>query len=105
MARDLRTSQHRRRETWQYNLTERIGGRPNGTYALVPIVYSIVAPSDRGSSQDDWQGYVAGPVHQIPWDLGQGDPAIDPASRLANGEAAALDSRFRLVDDVVGKIL
>lgn len=92
-------------KTWQYNLTEDIDGRLAGTYALAPIVFSLVRPHERADGEDKWQGYVPGPVHDIPWDVDQGGPATDRASRLADGEAAALNSRFRLVDDVVGKIL
>lgn len=92
-------------KTWKYNLTEDIGGRRLGSYALAPIEFRIL-PRDAGGEEDEkWQGYVPGPVHELPADFGRENRTADRASRLADGETAALSTRFRLVDDVVGKIL
>jgi hypothetical protein len=92
-------------KTWHYDLTETIGGKRIGTYALAPIVFSVIPHDQVANQQDRWQGYIPGPIHELPWDFGRSDSADDPASRLADGEATALNSRFRLVDDVVGKAL
>ena len=92
-------------KTWRYDLTETIDGKRIGTYALAPIVFTIMPPGQVANRQDNWQAYIPGPIHELPWDFGRSDSADDPASRLADGEAAALNSRFRLVDDVVGKAL
>jgi hypothetical protein len=91
-------------KTWKYDLTEMLGDQRVGGYSIAPIEFRIVA-RDAGSDHDQWTGYIPGPVHQLPEDLRHEIEATDRASRLADGEAAALNSRFRLVDDVVGKVL
>jgi hypothetical protein len=91
-------------KTWKYDLTESVAGRRIGTYALLPIVFRIQSEAG-GAEEDDWIGYVPGPVHELPEELRHEIEANDRASRLADGEAAALNSRFRLIDDVVGKAL
>lgn len=91
-------------KTWKYDLTESVAGRRIGTYALLPIVFRISSAAG-GAKEGDWVGYVPGPVHELPEELRHEIEANDRASRLADGEAAALNSRFRLIDDVVGKIL
>lgn len=91
-------------KTWKYDLTELLDGRRIGGYSIAPIEYRMVA-RDRGGDQDQWVGYIPGPVHELPEELRHEIEATDRASRLADGEAAALNSRFRLIDDVVGTIL
>lgn len=92
-------------KTWKYDLTEAVGGRRVGRYALAPIEFRLVRPAAGSERLDKWKGYIPGPVHELPSELGLESDATDRASRLADGEAAALDSHFRLIDDVVGKVL
>ena len=91
-------------KTWTYDLTETVGDRRIGGYSIAPIEYRIAA-RDAGGDQDQWTGYIPGPVHELPEELRLEIEAKDRASRLADGENAALNSRFRLIDDVVGKAL
>ena len=91
-------------KTWKYDLTESVAGRRTGTYTLLPIEFRIPSAAG-GAAKGEWVGYVPGPVHELPEDLRHEIEANDRATRLADGEIAALNSRFRLIDDVVGKAL
>jgi hypothetical protein len=87
---------------WRYDVSETIGGKPVGTDALVPVIFSISEP---GKHEGEWKAFVPGPVHPAPW-MDAGHLAADhDASGLADGQALSMSSRFRLKDDVMGKTL
>lgn len=89
-------------KTWRFDMTEVVDGKSTDGTALVPVVYSLSQTPRSNSGM--WQGYFAGPLNEIPWrkqDSTDGDRIV----QLADGEADALDSRFHLKNDVVGKVL
>ena len=83
---------------WRYNLTEIIGAKPTGIRAYAPILFQIV------HSKNQWNAFVPGPIHVIPWFNNSASLQAD-ASHLRDGQAVALDSRFKLQSDVIGKTL
>jgi hypothetical protein len=90
-------------KSWHYDLTETINGKPIGTSAIVPIIYSISAtPTPK---TDGWRAYVPGPVHPAPWSSPAQLADQHDFSALQDGQALSLDSRFRLKDSVIGKTL
>lgn len=90
---------------WRYDLTETINGKTIGTTAVVPIVYHASAFGDRKPAQDEWKAYVPGPVHPAPWPSIEAVADNRDPSTLQDGEAISLESRFRLKDEVIGKVL
>jgi len=90
-------------KNWHYDLTETINGKPIGTNAIVPIVYNIVESGQPKS--DAWKAFVPGPVHPAPWATPDRLSSAHDFSKLADGQALSLDSRFQLKEDVVGKTL
>jgi hypothetical protein len=82
---------------WQFDMSERIDGEAHGATVMVPIEFRIVergAPTRPGS----WHTLVPGPVHAVPWQQQDERLAID-VSTLGHGEAMAVNSRFRLLDE------
>lgn len=90
---------------WHYDLSETINGKAVATKALVPIVFNVREAGTPPPAPGTWKAYVPGPVHDVPW-LDHHDVADQhELDALADGEGLALESRFRLRDDVVGKTL
>jgi hypothetical protein len=71
---------------------------------MVPISFAITEGSRRKSLDDQWRAYLPGPVTPAPWVDAAAAGTVD-TDALVQGEGAALDSRFRLLSDVVGKTL
>lgn len=90
---------------WHYDLSETINGKTVGTNVIVPVVYSVHEMGAPPPKPGTWKAYVPGPVHPAPWmtDRQLADHQDVPA--LGDDEALALDSRFHLKDDVIGKAL
>jgi hypothetical protein len=85
-------------KTWRYDLSETVGGKPIGSYVIIPVEYSISSQS----SPSRWSGYVPGPIQLVPWDIPADEKRI---AQLGDGEALSIGSRFHLKDDVIGKAL
>jgi len=90
-------------KSWHYDLTEMVNGKPIGTNAIVPIIYSISESPTLKTGE--WKAYVPGPVHPAPWATPAQLADQHDYSALQDGQALSLDSRFRLKEDVVGKTL
>ncbi len=82
---------------WQFDMSERIDGTAHGTTVMVPIEFRIVDQGARSRS-DSWRTLVPGPVRVVPWQQQDERLAID-VSALGHGEAMAVNSRFRLLDE------
>jgi len=89
-------------KTWRFDMTESVGGVQMDGTAIVPIAFRVSRTGKSDPAQ--WQGFVDGPAHEIPWHT-QARPDEDRIARLADSEALAMDSRFHLKDDVIGKAL
>jgi hypothetical protein len=88
---------------WTFSPGEMIGGVPLESTVKIPIVFSI-APQGAPHDPSVWRGYVPGPITPAPWVDENSLTSVD-TDALGDGEAAALDSRFRLVDDIRGEAL
>lgn len=89
---------------WKYVPGESIGGVTVGSSVIVPIVFHVTNPGEGRRMADTWRGYAPGPISPAPWADESSVAALDTGD-LAEGQAAALDSRFRLRSDVLGKAL
>jgi len=89
---------------WHYDLSETLDGKPIGTVAIIPIVYSLVIAAMHAPRDGEWRAYLPGPIHPAPWQSGRLADKQDLSS-LQEGHAKSLDSHFRLKDDVIGKTL
>jgi hypothetical protein len=87
---------------WRYDVSEMIGGKQVGTDALVPVIFSIGEPAKH---EGEWKAFVPGPVHPAPWMDAVGGAAHHDVSKLADGQALSMSSRFQLKEDVIGKTL
>lgn len=87
---------------WKYQPGESIGGVTVGSTVMVPITYTI-SPT-RGSLDNRWKRYVPGPITPAPWVDEKSVAQLD-LEGLGEGQAASVDSRFRLSSDVMGKAL
>ncbi len=83
---------------WKFDLSEEIAGLKVGATAYLPIEFSM------HNTNNQWNTLIPGPRHKIAWLNGDESSPIE-ASAIRNGEAVALDSRFKLKSDVVGKTL
>lgn len=88
--------------SWKYDLTETINGRSIGTNVLAPIEFTI---SDRPEPPSGWRAYIPGPVHVAPWMQADITAVNTDIAEMREGESLALDSRFHLKSDVIGKTL
>lgn len=88
---------------WKYTPGESIGGVPVGSSFLVPLEFTIV-PTGEGRPKNAWRAYSPGPITPAPWVDAASVAALD-GDGLADGQAAALDSPFRLRSEVIGKAL
>jgi hypothetical protein len=86
---------------WRYNLSEKINGETIGASAFAPIEFSM----SRGKDGSRWKAFVPGPIHTGSWTAQIVQPSESSLSEISDGGALALDSRFRLKDDIVGKTL
>jgi hypothetical protein len=91
--------------TWHFDLSETIDGKPIGTTAIIPIVYSVVGGPIKRAAPGQWQAYLPGPVHPAPWMKAEPLATAEELAGLRDGQALALDSRFRLKDAVIGHTL
>jgi TonB family protein len=91
-------------KAWKFKPGEEIDGQPIGNTVMVPISFAITEGSRRKSLDDQWRAYLPGPVTPAPWVDAAAAGKVD-TDALVQGEGAALDSRFRLLSDVVGKTL
>lgn len=85
--------------TWHFDMTEMINGKPMGTVAMVPIMYTVRDTATPPPNK--WRAFAPGPVHPAPW---SGQQVVDAAT-LKEGAAAALQSRFHLKEPIDGKLL
>lgn len=88
---------------WKFIPGESIGGVVVESSVIVPIEFVLMQPGERRRS-NAWRAFVPGPVTPVPWVTEDSVARLDPDS-LGDGQAASLDSRFRLLSDVIGKEL
>jgi hypothetical protein len=88
---------------WKFTPGESIGGQPLESIVLVPLSFQIYGSSS-GPSHSEWRAYHPGPITPAPWVNPESLAGLD-ADRLDTGDVGALDSRFRLTSDVIGKAL
>jgi hypothetical protein len=88
---------------WKFTPGESIGGVTLESSVLVPLSFRAHAGTP-GPSHSDWRAYHPGPISPAPWVNPDSLAELD-ADRLGEGEFGALDSRFRLTSDVIGKAL
>jgi hypothetical protein len=91
---------------WSYDISQTVNGHPVGTSALVPVSFSLcdLPCGRRADASDRWRALMPGPVRPAPW---MHEQVADNAtlSTLNDDQALPVDSRFRLKEDVVGKLL
>jgi hypothetical protein len=87
-------------KTWQFDLTEIVGGQRSGAYVAIPVRFSISMSRTPRTTQ--WSAYEPGPIHPAPWAAVQGQERI---AQLGNDDTISTSSRFHLKDDVIGKAL
>lgn len=90
-------------KTWHYELSERVDGKAMGTWARVPVVYTVMEMG-RKPRDDQWRAFVPGPIHPRPGDAANGLADSRDLSAMKEDDVLA-DSRFRLKQDVTGKTL
>lgn len=91
---------------WTFNNNEVVDGAPLATTLRTSVAYQIDG-SGQPEGSEHWmanQGFIPGPYHPIPWALPDSVMAIQPGD-LGQGEVQALQSHFKLQDQVVGDIL
>jgi hypothetical protein len=89
---------------WRFDPGEEIGGQLVGGSVMVPIYFQITPPGGSRTAMESWRAYFPGPVSPAPWVTDSSLVGLDPDA-LRDGDALPLDSRFRLVSDVIGKAL
>lgn len=86
--------------TWTYE-TDLLDGNPRGMTVQIPVEYMLTSGATRkqmDAQMNRWRGFLPGPITPAPW--------VDASSvAAADGQAAALDSPFKLRSDVLGKAL
>lgn len=90
--------------SWMFRSSEELDGKLTSSVIRVPVSFSLTMSPGTGG-KNAWRGYVPGPVRPIPWV--QDDTVASQSDRdaLQDGVAQSLSSRFRLHDDVIGKVL
>ncbi len=88
---------------WTFDLTETIDGKTIESITRVPVEF--VAPTRNGVGMRSWQSYVPGPISPVPWPEATGAVANVDQREPGDDAPRSMSSRFRLVDDVVGKVL
>lgn len=88
---------------WKFDPAERVDGATTGSTVTIPIEFVITANNDR-SITNRWLRFIPGPINPAPW-VDADSVAAQSTDGLSDGTAAALDSRFKLLSDVVGKAL
>jgi len=91
-------------KNWHFDLSETVNGKPIGTTAIVPFEYWVVGGPIRKARAGEWQPYLPGPVHPAPWANAPPQDGTAVAA-LKDGQALSLDSRFHLIDSVLGSTL
>jgi hypothetical protein len=92
-------------KNWKYDLSETINGKPIGTTAIVPLVFSVKNGPIRNAGSGEWQAYLPGPVRPAPWLKPEQLAGNADLSSLRDGQSLSLNSRFRLVSSVIGNAL
>lgn len=90
-------------KSWQYDVMELVDGEATGMTVMIPISFELTE-SPKRTAANQWQRYIPGPISPAPWVDAESIASADTDS-LADGSAAALDSRFKLLSDVEGKAL
>jgi hypothetical protein len=91
--------------TWHYDLSETVNGKPIGTSAMAPIVFSLNGIGMHAPTPGEWTAYLPGPVHPAPWVNSARVASADDLASTPDGQALSMDSRFHLKDNVIGKAL
>lgn len=86
---------------WKYDPAELIDGEASGITVTIPISFELTPMDD---AENRWQSYIPGPITPAPW-VDANSVAAQQTDGLADGAAAALDSRFKLLSNVIGKAL
>jgi len=90
---------------WKYEPGEEIDGKPIAGVVQIPIEYTLAqgrSVKEMQRHNQRWRSYIPGPVTPAPWADAQALAALDEG---VGDQAIALESRFRLKSDVVGKTL
>jgi TonB family protein len=88
---------------WRFEMTETVGGMAVSTRVRVPVQFRITG------GQSNWTAFVpvVRPGHYAELKRGDGkdDAQLAASDDRASQQPQALDTRFRLKDDVIGKVL
>ncbi|HET8819240.1 MAG TPA: energy transducer TonB [Xanthomonadaceae bacterium] len=85
--------------TWTFDMGEIIDGEPMPARLRVPVSFGM----QRANGWTERKAYIPGPYHPSPWV--DPDAAADDIGMLAQGDVQPLDSRVKLIDDVIGTML
>ena len=89
---------------WKFQPGESIGGVTVGSTIMVPITFAVTSSPAQKSLDNRWLRYVPGPISPAPWADEKSVAQLD-LDGLGEGQAASIDSRFKLTSDGVGKAL
>lgn len=88
---------------WKFEITETVNGKPIESSVRIPVVFTLRDDSRRSDTR--WQVFIPGPVHPLPWVDSESLATGPGRDALEDGELQPLSSRFKLKQDVVGKVL
>lgn len=85
---------------WRFKPGSMIHGEVLGSKVEVPVNFAI---SNSPNDSKGWKAYVPGPINESPW--GDDELRLADNVNLNDGEAVAIDPRFKLLTDVAGTVL
>ncbi len=91
--------------TWHYDLSETVNGKPMGTDAVVPLVFSLHGNGMHDPVPGEWTAYLPGPQHPATWSASSRETVVGDLALIPEGQALSMDSRFHLKDNVIGRML
>lgn len=88
---------------WKFDLSEKVNGKAVETIVSVPVEYSMAPRPNRSG----WAAYTPGPLRPYPrsWADSSDEAVAAGLAAMKDGDMLSLKSRFKLKDEVVGKML
>lgn len=84
---------------WKFDPSAPENAKNLGSIVAVPVRFFI----GDSSSTRGWHAFVPGPINDSPWP--EEDRRLADISGLKDGEAASIDSRFKLKTEIAGTVL
>lgn len=84
---------------WRFKPNATASDKATNSVVMVPVQFDV---GDRSSTKG-WHAFVPGPINDSPWP--EEDRRLADISGLKDGEAASIDSRFKLKTEIAGTVL